>query len=78
MYNLRLPPGKVSQYAFDLEDNKYVLFLITNGAVSTLMVLYEQKLYDITKSIKKFGDNKTKKNNLFFLFSDSDVTEFVL
>ena len=45
------------------------------------MVLYEHKLYDISKSItknKKFADNKTKKNNLFFLFSDNDLTEFVL
>lgn len=39
-----------------------------------LIALYDNKLYDVSSQIKKFGE----KTNLFFLYSVCENTEFIL
>lgn len=54
--DLTLPRGKISQHAFDYEDSKWVLFLIkVSKGEFKLMALYENKIYDVSSQIKKFG-----------------------
>ena len=47
--DLTLPKGKISQHAFDFEDNKWVLFLIKVAKSNfKLIALYENKIYDVS------------------------------
>lgn len=76
-YDLSLPEGKVKDFAFDQQNQQFVLLLITNGDDISLIALSNNKIFNITDQIEKFG-KKEQKNNIFFLFTGTSQSKFIL